>query len=557
MMNIITWIEQQLLYLPAIKAVAVICLLCAVGLTLGKVSIRGFRLGATFVFFAGILAGALGIEIDHDMLLYAQNFGLIMFVYVLGLQVGPGFVSSFRNGGAKLPLLSLGVIAFGTLLSLMPFWAGSSPLGEMVGVLCGATTNTPALAAGQQGFADLGHPDEGISAALSLAVTYPIGVVGVILALFLLRKFCREDHAVEKADSDEAFIASFEVSNPAIFGKNLHDASDLDEKAFVVSRVWRDGHVILPNAETILQKGDRIMAITRQRYVKSLTVLFGKLDDTDWMRQDIDWNALDSNLVSERVVVTKPSINGKHLGSLNLRNRFGVNVSRVKRGDLQLVATPDLILRIGDRLNIVGEAESCRHAARALGNSVQSLEEPNMFTIFVGVVMGLLLGYIPIALPGISTPLRLGMAGGPIVMGILIGAYGPRLHMVTYVTTSANRLIRSLGLSTYLACLGLDAGPQFLETVMRPAALAWIGWAVVIAIVPVVIFGIIAMRTSRLSYASAAGMLCGVMANPIALEYVNDSEPGDKANVSYAAVYPLAMFVRVLIAQIIVMTFFQ
>lgn len=555
-MNIIDWIDHQLLYLPAIKAVAVICLLCAVGLTLGKVSLRGFRLGATFVFFAGILAGALGIGIDHDMLLYAQNFGLIMFVYVLGLQVGPGFVSSFRRGGSRMPLLSLGVIVAGTLLALVPVWTGSSQLGEMVGVLCGATTNTPALAAGQQGFTEMGHPDEGISAALSLAVTYPVGVVGVILALFLMNRFFRKAGDDEHADNDEAFIASFEVSNPAVFGKSLHDASDLDEKAFVVSRVWRSGRVILPNADTVLQQGDRIMVITRQRFVKSLTVLFGKRDDTDWMRKDVDWNALDSNLVSERVIVTKPSINGRHLGALHLRNRFGVNVSRVKRGDLQLVATPDLILRIGDRLTVVGEAESCRHAARALGNSVHSLDEPNMFTIFIGVVMGLLLGYLPIALPGISTPVRLGMAGGPIVMGILIGAFGPRLHMVTYVTTSANRLIRSLGLSTYLACLGLDAGPQFLETVMRPAALAWVGWSLLIAVVPVLIFGIIAMRASRFGYATAAGMLCGVMANPIALEYVNDSIPGDKANVSYAAVYPVAMFVRVLLAQILVMSFY-
>lgn len=555
-MSPINWIDNQLLYLPAIKAVAVICLLCAVGLTLGKLNIRGFRLGATFVFFAGILAGALGVDIDHDMLLYAQNFGLIMFVYVLGLQVGPGFISSFRHGGSKLLLISLGIIVVGTLLSLIPVWTGNGTLGEMLGVLCGAVTNTPALAAGQQGFTEIGQSPEGISAALSLAVTYPVGVIGVILALMLLRRWGVSMMSSAESNDDEAFIASFEVSNPAVFGKNLHDASDLDEKAFVVSRVWRNGRVILPNAETVLQEGDRIMVITRQSYIKALTVLFGRRDETDWMRQDIDWNALDSNLVSERVIVTKPSINGRHLASLNLRNRFGVNVSRVKRGDLQLVATPDLILRVGDRLTVVGEAESCRHAASALGNSVRSLDEPNMFTIFIGVVLGLLLGYIPIALPGISTPVRLGMAGGPIIMGILIGGFGPRLHMVTYVTTSANRLIRSLGLSTYLACLGLAAGPEFLDTVMRPTALAWIGWALVIAVVPVIIFGVVAMRGSKLSYATTAGMLCGVMANPIALEYINDSIPGDKANVSYAAVYPVAMFVRVLLAQILVMAFF-
>ena len=549
--TIISWLDQMLFNVPAIKAVVVICLVCAAGLALGKLRIGGLRFGVTFVFFMGILCGALGIVIDHDMLNYASSFGLIIFVYVLGLQVGPGFVSAFRSGGTSLSILSLMLVAFGTLLSVLPVLFGNMPVGEMMGVLCGATTNTPALAAAQQELSQLGYASEGLTAALSLAVTYPLGMVGVIFALMLLRWKMQGRSETEEA-ADEAYIASFEVSNPAVFGKNLHDASDMDEKAFVVSRIWRGGKVILPTATTVLEQGDRVLVITKKKYVRSLTILFGQLDETDWNKKDIDWNALDSQLVSERILITKSSINGKHLGSLRLRSRFGVNVSRVKRSGLQLVATPDLVLRFGDRLTVVGEAESCQRVAEELGNAIKALDEPNMITIFMGMVLGLVLGYIPIALPGMSFPIRLGLAGGPIIVGILIGAYGPRLHMVTYVTSSANRLIRSLGLSTYLACLGLDAGPQFVETVLRPSALLWLGYAAVLAVVPVVIIGLVSILYYKKSFATTAGMLCGAMANPIALEYVNDTMADDKASVAYASVYPLCMFVRVIIAQLLV-----
>ena len=554
-MELIHWLDTVLLGIPAIKAVMLISLVCAVGLALGKLHFRGVSLGVAFVFFVGILAGSLGLEIDHDMLIYAEDFGLIIFVYVLGLQVGPGFVSAFRHGGSSLSLISLGLVLFGTLLALVPIWTGGLTLGESMGILCGATTNTPALAAAQQELTQLGRPAEGISAALSLAVTYPVGMVGVIFALIAVKVWLRHKSVDETREDDEAFIASFEVTNPAVFGKSLKEAAELGSGNFVASRIWRAGKVLLPTADTTLQENDRILVITHPKQMKALTYFFGKRDNTDWNKSDIDWNALDAHLVSERILITRKEVNGRHLGSLHLRQRFGVNVSRVKRSGIQLVATPDLILRFGDRLTVVGDAESCKRVAQELGNASGALEEPNMITIFLGMVLGLVVGYLPIAIPGMSDPIRLGLAGGPIVVGILIGAYGPRFHMVTYVTTSANRLIRSLGLSTYLACLGLDAGPQFVETVMRPAALGWVGYGLLVAFVPVVLFAWVSMRLFRKPFSTTAGMLCGAMANPIALEYVNESYPDEKTSIAYTTVYPLCMFARVIIVQLIVIFF--
>lgn len=550
------WLSDTFIHHSAIQTVIIISLICALGLSLGKLRIRGFSLGVTYVFFFGILAGSLGLTLDAQMLSYAESFGLILFVYALGLQVGPGFMSTFRKGGTSLNLLAFSVVVLGTLLALVPAWTGTSPLSDMMGVLCGATTNTPALGAAQQTLKQLGQPSAG--AALSCAVTYPLGLVGVILALMIMKGWLVR-HEAKGADddkNDETFIASFHVCNPAIYGKLLRDLSGTKGLHIVVSRLWRDGKVLLPGGDTRLQEGDRLLVITEPASVEQLTIFFGRRDDTDWNKAGIDWNALDSQLISQRILITRPEINGRHLGSLHLRNRYGVNVSRVQRAGIRLVATPDLVLRVGDRVTVVGEAASIQHVAKELGNAVQHLDEPNMVTIFLGIVLGLVLGSVPIVVPGMSYPVQLGLAGGPIVMGILIGTYGPRFHMVAYTTTSANLMLRSLGLSTYLACLGLDAGAGFVETVMRPAALAWMGLSVVIAMVPVMIVSAVAVKCYRKSFAATAGMLCGAMANPIALGYVNDTTHGDKAYVAYATVYPLCMFLRVIIAQLIVMLWF-
>ena len=536
-----------------IQAVIVICLISALGLGLSKLRFKGISLGVTYVFFFGILAGAVGLQVDSQMLAYAESFGLILFVYTLGLQVGPGFMSTFRKGGTTLNLLALGVVALGTVIALVAGATGLLPLQDMMGVLCGATTNTPALGAAQQTLKQLGLPASG--AALSCAVTYAFGMVGVILALLPVKGWLsRHEKAKDDGNDDEAFIASFVVCNPAVFGHTLGQLSGMDEGKFVVSRLWRDGKVILPNAHTVLEQNDRLLVITQARQVDQLTIYFGQRDERNWNTGDVDWNALDSKLISQRILITRSNINGRHLGDLQLRNRYGVNVSRVQRSGIQLVATPNLTLRMGDRVTVVGEAESIKHVATELGNVVRRLDEPNMVTIFIGIVLGLLLGSIPMFVPGIKFPVTLGLAGGPIVMGILIGAFGPRFHMVAYTTTSANLMLRSMGLSTYLACLGLDAGKDFVATVMQPQALWWIGIALVITLVPVMVMSVVSVLFSKRSYATTAGMLCGAMANPIALQYVNDSLPGnDKASVAYATVYPLGMFLRVTIAQLIVM----
>jgi AspT/YidE/YbjL antiporter-like protein len=553
MMN---WIESLLYDHSALQSVIVISLIIATGLGLGKIRLCGISLGVTFVFFAGILAGHLGLSIDPQMLTFAESFGLVLFVYELGLQVGPGFFSSFRKGGVQLNMLGLGVILLGTVMAVVFSYLTPIPLRDMVGILCGATTNTPALGAAQQTLKQLGEPTSG--AALSCAVTYPLGVVGVILAMLLVRKlFVRpaDIDTAEHEDANQTYIATFQVRNPAIYGRSVKDVALISHVKFVISRLWHDGKVSIPTGDMSLCPDDRLLVITTERDAETLKVLFGCQEEKDWNHGDIDWNAIDSRLESRTLVVSRPELNGKRLGALHLRNSYGINISRVTRNGLKLLATPELILQLGDRLTVVGEAKAIDNVEKELGNSVKTLKDPNLAAIFIGIVLGLVVGSLPISVPGISSPVKLGLAGGPIVVGLLIGSFGPRFHLVTYTTRSANLMLRGIGLSLYLACLGLDAGAHFFETVVRPEGAAWIGLGFVITFVPVVIMALVALRLSRLDFGSACGMLCGAMANPMALNYANDTLPGDNPAVSYATVYPLAMFSRVIIAQLILMIF--
>lgn len=540
----------------ALQAVIILSLITAIGLGFGKLHLFGVSLGVTFVFFIGILAGHLGFSIDPQMLIYAESFGLVLFVYSLGLQVGPGFFSSFHKGGYKLNMLGLGVILIGTAMAVIISKTASIPLSDMAGILCGATTNTPALGAAQQTLKQLGEPTSG--AALSCAITYPLGVVGVILAIVVLKKIIVRPKDMECHDHDDTnhtYIATFQVHNPAIFNKSIQDIAKLSYPKFVISRLWRDGNVSIPTSEKILKENDRILVITTEKDAPTLTILFGEQENRDWNKEDIDWNAIDSQLISKHVIISRPEINGKKLGSLRLRNSYGINISRVTRSGVQLLATPGLVLQLGDRLTVVGEAAAIQNVEKVLGNTVKTLKDPNMASIFIGIVLGLIIGAIPISIPGISSPVKLGLAGGPIIIGILIGAYGPRLHLVTYTTRSANLMLRGIGLSLYLACLGLDAGAHFFETVMRPEGALWIGIGFLITFIPVIIMAIVAMRMCNLDFGSTCGMLCGSMANPMALNYANDIIPNDNPAVSYATVYPLGMFTRVIMIQIILMLF--
>ena len=550
------WIDSLFFEHSAIQAIVVLSLVTAAGLWLGKMHVWGISLGVTFVFFVGILAGHLGISLDADMLNYAESFGLVLFVYALGLQVGPGFFSSLRHGGVKLNLLSLGVIFIGTAMTVLLSYGLSIPLPDMVGVLCGATTNTPALGAAQQTLKQMGEPSS--SAALGAAVAYPLGVVGVILAILVIRKILARPADMEEKETEDhnhPYIAAFQLHNPGVYHKTIKELALYSHTKFVISRLWRDGKVTIPTGSTELLENDRILVVTTEKDMPTLTLLFGEQENRDWNQEDIDWNSIDRNLVSEHIVVTQAEINGKRLGSLHLRNTYDINVSRVLRSGVQILATPDLILQLGDRLTVVGEKTAIKRVAGILGNSVSTLREPNLAAIFIGIVLGLILGSVPLSMPGISSPVKMGLAGGPIIVGILVGCFGPRLHMRTYTTRSANLMLRGIGLSLYLAGIGIDAGAHFFETVVRPEGAIWIGSGFLITVVPVLLMAVIAMRMCGMNFGSTCGMLCGSMANPMALNYVNDSFPGNDASVSYATVYPLGMFMRVVISQVVLMLF--
>ena len=548
------WLKELFVEHSALQAVVVVSLISTIGIGLGKIRFFGISLGTAFIFFVGILAGHFGLSLDPAMLTYAESFGLVIFVYALGLQVGPGFFSSMRADGLRLVSPAIAIVLLGTALAMAMSYAFGVSMPDMSGILCGATTNTPALGAAQQTLQQMGIDANG--AALSCAVAYPLGVVGVILAVVFLRKLFVRPCDMPGPDAEHrknVFIASYHLTNPAIFGKSVHEIASQSHHHFVISRIWRNGRVSIPTSDKTLQENDLILVITTPGEADALRLIFGEQETKDWNTENIDWNSVDSQLISQRIVVTRPELNGKKLGSLHLRNHYGINISRVYRSGVQLLATAELTLQLGDRLTVVGEAAAIQNVEKVLGNAIKSLKEPNLVAVFIGIILGLALGAIPISLPGISAPVKLGLAGGPIIVGILIGTFGPRMHMITYTTRSANLMLRALGLSLYLACLGLDAGAHFFDTVFRPEGLLWIAAGFVLTVVPVLIVGVVAFKWMKVDFGSMAGMLCGSMANPMALNYANDTIPGDNPSVAYATVYPMCMFLRVIIAQVLLM----
>ena len=548
------WINELFNTHSALQTLVLLSLIIAVGLALGRIRIKGISLGVAFVFFVGILAGHFNLSADHGMLDFAETFGLSLFVYTLGLYVGPNFFGLMRHEGIASNLWGLGVIAIGTLMALGLCAVLPVSLPDMVGILCGATTNTPALGAAQQALETAGKPSGG--AALGCAVTYPLGVVGVIVAMILIRKFFVKPADLKpriSMEEDKTYVAQFVVINPALDGKTLAQVSQKSHIKFIVSRIWRGGEVIMPLASTQLRINDNVLVVTMADEIQSLEILFGKKIETDWNKKKIDWNAIDAHVESRVIVVSRRVLNGKHLGQLHLRATYGVNVSRIQRGDIKLLATDDIRLQYGDRLTVVGAPEDINHVEGFLGNAAQILNEPNLAAIFLGILLGLAIGTIPISLPGMSAPVKLGMAGGPIVVGILVGSLGSRAHFISYTTPSASLMLRKLGLSLYLACLGIEAGYQFFDTVVRPEGLMWVGIGFALTVVPVLVIGVAALLTHKYDFGTICGILCGSMANPMALSYANDTLKGDSAAVSYTSVYPLGMFVRVVIAQIIIM----
>lgn len=551
-----------------VQAILVLSLICAVGLLCNQIKFKGVSLGVTFVFFAGIIAGHFGLNIDPKMLALAQNFGLILFVYTLGMQVGPSFFPSLKRGGIRLNLLAFGVLVIGTVATLMISQFTSISLPVSMGLLTGAATNTPMLGAAQQAVLQVNPAavDTSNEMAMACAVGYPFGVIGVIICVIILRIMFQKKDVRKDAHDNQTFITEFVISNPAIYGKSLKDIMKDVSIHLVVSRVWKldgrqqnenkiSGKVIIPNGDTVLEKGEHVLVLSNEKEVGVAEKLFGESVNRDWNKEGIDWNHLDGTLVSHHVLVTKQNINGAKLGDLHLRNIYGINITRVNRAGIDILPSSSLRLQLGDKLTVVGEERAIANVANVLGNQEKELRNPNLFAIFFGLILGLLLGSIPIAIPGMSQPIKLGIAGGPIIVGILVGAYGSRFHLSIYTTRSANLMLRQMGLTVYLAGLGLSAGPGFFETVLQPTGLVWVAISIAQAVIPVLIIGIIASKLCKTEYGSNVGMLCGVMANPIALNYALSTVDDDEPSVAYATVYPVCMFLRVISAQMVMLLF--
>ena len=551
------WFTELFTQQTFMQAVLVLSLICATGLALGNIKIFGISLGVTFVFFTGIIAGHFGVHIDPQMLTLAQNFGLILYIYTLGLQVGPGFFSSFKKDGIKLNLIALLLLILGSTMAVVIFWATDTSLSDTVGLLAGAVTNTPMLGAGQQALLQM-YPDnveQANSMAMACAVGYPFGLIGMILCVMILKKTLapKGRKKEENHSADNTFIAEYQVSNPGIFGMTIQQVRQQADCQFVISRVWKDGRVMIPTSETVLEEGEHIMVISSRNDVERIKTLFGTQENVDWNKKGIDWNSIDSQLVSRKVLVTKPSHNGVKLGDLKLRNSYGINITRVNRAGIDLLPSRNLRLQLGDKLVIVGEGRSVDNVATLLGNEEKQLNTPNLLSIFVGIILGVIVGSIPLFIPGMSMPIKLGIAGGPIIVGILMGAFGPRFHMATYTTQSANLMLRQLGLTIFLAGLGLSAGDGFFAAVFSTEGLKWVIISVSLAMIPVLLVGFITARFFKTSYADNVGMLCGSMANPFALEFAGGSQDGEDPAVAYATVYPASIFLRVISAQILIL----
>ena len=537
-------------------SVLILSLVIAFGIMLAKIKVAGVSLGITWILFVGIVFGHFDMTLNEHLLHFMKEFGLILFVYSIGLQVGPGFFSAFKKGGLTLNLLAMLVVFLGVVITIILHFVTGTPITTMVGILSGAVTNTPGLGAAQQANSDL----NGIDApeiALGYAVAYPLGVVGIILSLIALKYILRINTKTEEAEAERGLghiqeltvrPISFEIRNEAIDGKKIKDIRPLMNRDFVISRVqYHDGQgTELANSDTVLHLNDKILVISTPKDIEAISVFFGK-------QIDMQWEQLDKKLISRRILITKPELNGKMLSQLKIRNNFGASITRVNRSGVDLVAAPQLQLQMGDRVTIVGSELAVRHAEKVLGNSMKRLDHPNLIPIFLGIALGCILGSTPFVFPGIPQPVKLGLAGGPLIVSILISRFGPQYKMITYTTMSANLMLREIGISLFLACVGLGAGKGFVETVIYDGGYVWVGYGVIITIVPLLIAGLVGRYVFKLNYYTLIGVLGGSTTNPPALAYSNDLTSCDAPAVGYATVYPLTMFLRVLTAQILIL----
>ena len=536
-------------------SVLILSLVIAFGIMLGKIKIAGISLGVTWILFVGIVFGHFNLSLNEHLLHFLKEFGLILFVYSIGLQVGPGFFSAFKKGGFTLNMLAITSVSLSVVVAIVLYLVTDTSITTMVGILSGAVTNTPGLGAAQQANSDL----NGIDApeiAMGYAVAYPLGVIGTILALQSLKYILKINTTTEETEAEKGLghlqeltvrPVSLEIVNKAIDNKAIKDIQPLVNRKFVISRIRHQGEKQeLVNSETILHIGDQILVISNPKDIEAITVFFGKQIDMKWENED-------TNLVSRRILITKPELNGKTLSQLRIRRNFGASITRINRSGVDLVAAPNLQLQMGDRVTVVGSELPVSHAEKVLGNSLKRLNHPNLIPIFIGIALGCVLGSIPFMLPGIPQPLKLGLAGGPLIVSILISRFGPHYKLITYTTMSANLMVREIGIALFLACVGLGAGKGFIETIVNEGGYVWIGYGAIITIFPLLVTGLIGRYGCKLNYYTLIGILSGANTNPPALAYSNDQTSCDAPAVGYATVYPLAMFLRVLSAQLLIL----
>ena len=538
-------ITQSLFLLMLTMAIGIFCS--------EKLKIGNFSLGVTWILFAGIVLSHFGMRLNPEVEHFAKDFGLVLFVYSIGLQVGPSFFSSFGKGGLKLNMLAICVVALGVLTMYCVHWATGEDMGSMVGILSGAVTNTPGLGAAQQAFADrFGVGNDTI--ATGYAVAYPLGVVGVILTMMLLRRLLKvdlkkEDERLkaEEQDAQEPICYDVMLINPSIEGKTVADIQRILGISMVVSRVFRkEGGEEVANVDTVVHVGDSLRVLTDKHVVQTVELL-GPI------QEHVSEQKSAQGLVSRRIVLTKEQWNGKKIGTLGIRKHYHVNITRVIRAGINLLATPDLVLQLGDRIIIVGDEGDVAKVADIFGNELKRLDIPNLLPIFLGVALGIIVGTLPIAIPGLSQPFKLGLAGGSLIVAILIGRFGPYYHLVTFATTSANKMIREIGICMFLATVGLGAGQSFVQTIVG-GGYWWILYGLIITMVPVLIMGLVSRLWLKTDFFSIMGTLAGSMTNPMALSYATAvSGDNDKSSVAYATVYPLTMFLRVMSAQLIIL----
>ncbi len=534
----------------------------AVGVYLGKIKIGGISIGVTFVLFAGIAAGHIGFTAPTNILSFLQEFGLILFVFMIGLQVGPGFLESFRKGGITLNLLSTVMVVLNVIVMFACyyiFFDTSDPknLPMMVGTLYGAVTNTPGLGAANETLYSIFDKGEVPQIASGYACAYPLGVLGIIGATIAIKYIFgiklekeEEELAKEEEDNDDVkpHFMDLEVTNLYLEGKTLAQVHNFLNRDFVCSRILHDGHVSIPNGSTIFHIGDKLFVVCAENDAEAIIAFIGPTINVDWKKQD-------EPMVSKRILVTRSSINGKTLGQMHFSSAYGVNVTRVTRQGMDLFAIPSLSLQVGDRIMVVGPEDAVNRVAAVMGNSIKRLDAPNIATIFVGVFIGILFGSIPVAIPGIPVPIKLGIAGGPLIIAILIGRYGYKVHLVTYTTTSANMMLREIGLMLFLASVGIKAGDGFLETVIQGDGVKYVYTGFLITIIPILIIGIIARKKYKFYYFTIMGMIAGTYTDPPALAYANSICSKEAPSIGYSTVYPLSMFLRIFTAQIIVLFF--